>query len=106
MISDLRVQELKALLDQEADFQLLDVREIEEREICTITPDVHIPLSDLADELEKLDQNKKTIVYCRSGQRSLYASELLQNHGFKEVFNLRGGILAWAREIDPNCPTY
>jgi adenylyltransferase/sulfurtransferase len=65
-----------------------------------------IPLNQLARRWVELDPAMETVVFCRTGSRSGQAAELLRSAGFKQVKNLRGGINAWAREVDPSMPEY
>lgn len=94
-----------------SEYQLLDVREYWERSICNL-PGEHLPLGQILEgqaDFSKLgyDPNKPTYIYCKGGVRSLKAAEAMQAHyGFKQLKSLRGGILAWAAEIDPTMQTY
>lgn len=91
---------------------LLDVREPEEWAICRFHEAVTIPLGQLEarlDEIRALRRERPDVplvVHCRSGARSAKAVAQLQQHGLQEVYNLTGGILAWAREHDPSMPVY
>ena len=79
------------------DALVVDVREANELGSGKIPGAKHIPLSSFAKRISELDKfrDRKTIVYCRSGQRSQSACKQLKNHGFEEVANLKGGIVAW-----------
>lgn len=100
------VQELKQMLDSGIDFQLVDVRETYEHEIADIGGD-KIPMGQVQDAVDKFSKDKPVVIYCRSGARSGNVCGFLEgNHGFTNVFNLRGGILAWADQIDSNIPKY
>ena len=79
----------------EGSYTLLDVRQPSEYEEAHIPGAVFIPIPDLPESLDKLDTDKTTIVYCAIGGRSRTATKFLLNHGFKDVFNLSGGIKAW-----------
>ena len=106
MMKEVTVQELKKLMDSKADFQLIDVREPHEYDICNLNGEL-IPMSDIPTNVDKISKDKQVVLHCRSGKRS--GDMLLwleKNHGFKNLYNLKGGILAWAREIDPEFPTY
>ncbi len=85
---------------------LLDVREPHELEISALPGAVNIPLGTLAARLGDLDSAKDMVVFCKSGTRSARALELLASAGFKKVKNLKGGINAWAQEVDPTLPIY
>ncbi len=105
VIPHITVQELAKLLQQQAKFTLLDVRDPYEYEICNIQGKL-LPLAELPERLDELDKNLPMIVHCKAGPRSQRAAALLQDAGFLSVCYLTGGILAWAREIDPSLQTY
>jgi rhodanese-related sulfurtransferase len=98
--------ELKAWLDSGKPVQLLDVREPAEDAICRIEGAVLIPLGSLTDRLDEVDRTRTVVVHCRSGVRSARAVAFLRQAGFARTYNLRGGILAWARDVDPTLATY
>ncbi|MEM9324433.1 MAG: rhodanese-like domain-containing protein [Bacteroidota bacterium] len=105
-MKEITVQELKKLLDEGVDFQLIDVREPNEFEFANLQGEL-IPLSAVPDNVDKFSKDKQVVVHCRSGARSGNAIQYLeQNHGFDNLYNLKGGILAWADEIDPSVPKY
>jgi adenylyltransferase/sulfurtransferase len=105
-MKEINVQELKRMRDEGEDFQLIDVREPGEFEIANIGGEL-IPLADVVFATEKIARDKKVILHCRSGKRSANAIHVLeQRHGFDNLYNLEGGILAWAQEIDPSMPQY
>jgi molybdopterin/thiamine biosynthesis adenylyltransferase/rhodanese-related sulfurtransferase len=100
-------QELKERLERDGNLVLLDVREPEELEISEFPhPYKHIPLDDLMERVNELDQTAEIVVFCRDDQRSRHAAQLLRQVGFGRVKVLKGGINAWAREIDPSVPQY
>jgi len=84
----------------------LDVREPHELQISALPNAQNIPLGQLAARLSELDSAEDMILFCKSGARSARALELLVSAGFKKVKNLKGGINAWAKEIDSNLPIY
>jgi len=86
--------------------KLLDVREPHELQISAIPNAVNIPLGQLAARLSELDSADEMVIFCKSGSRSARGLELLASAGFKKVKNLKGGINAWAREVDTNLPLY
>jgi len=86
--------------------KLLDVREPHELEISKIPNAINIPLGQLAARLSELDSADEMVIFCKSGSRSARGLELLASAGFKKVKNLKGGINAWAREVDTNLPLY
>ncbi|MGH9962218.1 MAG: rhodanese-like domain-containing protein [Pyrinomonadaceae bacterium] len=85
---------------------LLDVREDWEYQICHIQGSRNYPVSQVPALLQELDPDARTVVICHHGVRSQHVAEFLERSGFTEVCNLEGGIDAWAREIDPQMPTY
>ena len=85
---------------------LLDVREPHELEISALPDAVNIPLGQLASRLAELNSADDMVVFCKGGTRSARALELLSSAGFKKVKNLKGGINAWAKEVDTNLPIY
>lgn len=100
------VQELKEMMDQKVDFQLIDVREPFEADICTLNG-ILIPLAEIPTRMNEIDKDKKVVIHCRSGARSGNAVSFLdQNYDFKNLYNLTGGILAWIDEIDPSMEKY
>lgn len=103
---EITVKELKARLDQDGkDLILIDVREPHELEISRIDRAQLIPKNDLPDRLKELDSTKDYVTICKTGVRSLDSAKLMKAAGFR-VKSVRGGINAWAREIDPSLPTY
>ncbi len=106
MVKGINVQELKNWIDTKKDFQLIDVRETYEYDICNLKGEL-VPLNTILNYREKISKDKPVVVQCRSGVRSANAIKVLQSQfGFDNLLNLEGGILAWAREIDPSMPTY
>jgi sulfur-carrier protein adenylyltransferase/sulfurtransferase len=100
---EISVTEVKKAM---ANYVLLDVREDDERAICKIEPSIHIPLAELPQRKNSLPKDKPIVCYCRSGNRSARAAQFLVEHGFTKVFNMTGGILNWADEIDPQMKKY
>lgn len=85
---------------------LLDVREQWEFDIVHLPGSVLIPLSQLPQRLGSLDAGRPVVVICHHGVRSRAAAKLLEQSGFAKVINLKGGIDAWAREINPDMAVY
>ena len=87
---------------------ILDVRKPREAEIASLGADQLIPVDELPDRLEELKATKddEIVIHCRSGARSAKATQLLLDHGYTDVKNLAGGILAWSEEIDSSVPQY
>ncbi len=103
---DITPAELANLIKDGASPCLLDVREPHELEISALAEAKLIPLGQLAGRLAELDSAQDLVVFCKGGTRSARALELLRSAGFRKARNLRGGINAWAKEIDPNLPIY
>ena len=102
----LSVKELKQMMDRGEEFQLIDVRESYEYEICNLGGEL-VPLKSIKENLDKVAKDRKVVVHCRSGKRSADAIKTLQETGgFNNLYNLEGGILAWAEEIDQSMPRY
>jgi adenylyltransferase/sulfurtransferase len=97
---------LKRWLEDGRDFLLLDVRNPEEFRICRIEGSELVPLPYLPGEVDRLDPRRETVVLCHTGIRSDHACHFLRQIGFERVLNLRGGIEAWALEVDPELPRY
>lgn len=105
-MKEVNVQELKAMMDKGDDFQLIDVREDFEYEMSNLGGTL-IPLGGILIEAEQIAKDKPVVVQCRSGKRSAAAiMQLEQQFGFTNLYNLQGGILAWAEEIDPSIQVY
>lgn len=86
--------------------KLLDVREPHELEISALPGAINIPLGELAVRLPELDSAEEMVVFCKRGSRSARAIEILASAGFKKLKNLKGGINAWAEEVDRSLPLY
>jgi adenylyltransferase/sulfurtransferase len=105
-LEEVSVHELEVALDQGDDATVLDVREPHEWDICHIEGAQLLPLSELPARMHELDPARPYFVHCKTGVRSAKAIGLLQQAGFTRLKNVRGGIKAWAEEIDPTMPTY
>ena len=88
------------------DFILLDVRNNNEVFLSKIDSSIHIPMHDIPSRINELDKNKEIIVQCKSGKRSATVCEFLLNNQFSDVKNLKGGIIAWSKEIDSSIIVY
>jgi sulfur-carrier protein adenylyltransferase/sulfurtransferase len=104
--SDITVEELKQRLDRHEDVFILDVRNLEEYQICRIAGSILIPLPALPQRHGELDRSREIIVHCKSGMRSQKAIQFLRQQGFSHLKNLTGGILAWAERIDRSMVKY
>lgn len=105
-MKEISVQELKEKIDNKEDFQLIDVRETFEYEVSNLDGE-NIPLGGILIEADKVSKDKPVIVQCRSGKRSAAAvMQLEAQYGYDNLYNLKGGILAWQEAFDPNMPVY
>lgn len=107
-IPEISVTELKERLDAGEVPVLVDVREYYEADIADL-PEVgqlRIPMAEIMQRMEEMDPESELVLYCRSGARSDRAVRTLMRHGYSRIFNLKGGILAWGREVDPDIPAY
>jgi adenylyltransferase/sulfurtransferase len=101
-------RELRARLDRGERLAIVDVREPHEWEIGNLAPlgARLIPLGQLAERMSELDTAAEIVLHCRSGARSAKALHQLRQAGFRKLWNLQGGILAWSDEVDPSLPKY
>ena len=104
-VPEITVGELKQKLDNSEDINVLDVREPHEYEVANIGVRL-IPLGELPQRLAELEQDDILAIHCKTGARSARAVKLLQDAGFQNVYNVKGGITAWSEEIDPSVPKY
>ena len=106
MVQEITVTQLKQWQEEEKDFQLVDVRKQFEWDIANLNADLII-LDTLPNNVDKISKDKPVVIHCRSGARSANAIRFLQEkHGYTNLYNLKGGILAWASEIDSSMATY
>ena len=104
--TDIQPGDVKKLIDAQADFVLIDVREPHEYQICKIPTAKLIPLGELPKRLAELDKGADIVMHCKMGGRSAKACDLLRQNGFSRVRNMTGGILAWSDKVDPSVPKY
>lgn len=104
-MNEITVLELKSKLDAGEDIQLIDVREENEYDFCNIGAE-HIPMGEIILKVDQISRDKPVVIHCKSGGRSGNVVNALTARGFHNVFNLQGGILAWAEKIDTSLPTY
>ncbi|UOR11869.1 rhodanese-like domain-containing protein [Halobacillus amylolyticus] len=98
-ILEISADELQKSLDNNTDVTIIDVREDEEVAQGVIPTAKHIPLGNIPEAVGNLDPDKEYVMVCRSGRRSMNASEYLKGNGFEHVKNLEGGMLAWNGEL-------
>lgn len=105
-MKEVTVLELKSKMDNKEKFQLIDVREPFEVEICEIGA-LNIPLAEVPGRLDEIRKDVPVIIHCRSGKRSANIISYLEaTFGYTNLHNLKGGILEYAQEIDPDMTTY
>jgi adenylyltransferase/sulfurtransferase len=104
--AEVTARDLKSEWDKNAELLVIDVREPHEYEIAHIDGAVLIPLAELPTRLGELDGHREIVTHCHHGARSLKALEILKAAGFSKVRSLRGGIDAWAVNVDPSLPRY
>lgn len=85
---------------------VLDVREPWEVDICALPNSINIPLATIPSRFSEIPEDRRVVALCHHGMRSLQATRWLRDRGLENVVNLRGGVDAWSREIDPSVPTY
>jgi len=105
-VKEVGAKELKQLMDSGNNLLILDVREPYEYDLCRIEGSKLIPLGELEERMGEIDKTADVVVYCHVGMRSARAVELLSTKGFGRVRNLKGGIRAWAEEVDHSVPVY
>ena len=105
-LKEITATELKGKLDRKENIQIIDVREPFEYSICNLGGEL-MPLEHLLDEPINIARDKEVIVHCHHGARSKKAiSKLMEKEGYTNLFNLKGGIHAWAKEVDISMETY
>ncbi|MEO5912417.1 MAG: rhodanese-like domain-containing protein [Pelobium sp.] len=105
-MKEISVLELKQWQEEGKDFQLIDVREPFEYEMSNLNGE-NIPLAGVLIEADKISKDKPVVMQCRSGARSAAAlNQLTQSLGYTNLYNLKGGILAWKAEMDPEMQVY
>ena len=104
-VKEITVQELKQKIDAKEDFQLIDVREKHEYDFVNLGAEL-IPLNTVLDNVEKFSRDKQVIIHCKGGVRSAKAIQALEEKGFINLYNLKGGIVAYAKEVDESLPVY
>ena len=104
-ITQLTPHELQTLLAEQPDTLLLDVREAEETALCALPRSLHIPMGELAARQHELP-DAPIAVYGHHGIRRQYCALYLADAGFAPLYNLKGGIDAWAHDLDKDMPRY
>lgn len=106
-MEEITATELKQRLDSGDDIQIIDVREQNEYDVARMPGTKLIPLGQVVNRMNEIDEGRETVVHCKGGVRSARAIEALTGAGFKgRLVNLKGGITAWSNEVDPSVPKY
>lgn len=106
MLTEITATELKQRLDRQEDLQVIDVREEHEFLICNLGG-VLIPLGEMPRQAHRIAIDRPVVVICHHGFRSAQAIHFLQQrHGYTHLLNLKGGIHAWATQVDPAMAVY
>ena len=107
-MQDIEPRQLKAWLDDASRERpvLLDVREPWEYDKARIEGSQLLPMREVPARLAEIDEGSEVVAICHHGGRSLQVGMFLEKQGFKRVHNLKGGIDAWSRTVDPSVPTY
>ena len=85
---------------------MIDVRENQELKISKIEESIHIPMNTIPDNLNHIPSTQPIIIMCKSGGRSAQVCQYLIDQGYSNIYNLKGGIINWALEIDPDMDIY
>lgn len=105
-MKEITVQELAAKISNKEDFQLIDVRQPFEADICSIGAQL-IPMGEIMDHIEEISKTKQVVIHCKSGARSGSVIQALEaKFEFNNLYNLKGGIFAWINEIDTSLSKY
>lgn len=105
-ITQCTAQHLQQRLQNGDDLLLLDVREPNEFAFAHIDGSVHIPLNQIPERVQELNKMQDIVVICHHGMRSQQACFFLEQYGFNQLYNLKGGIDAWSVSCDPSVPRY
>ena len=104
-MKEITPKELKKMLDEKSNIQLIDVREPHEIDIASIGGEL-IPMGEVMSNLDKISKDKQVVIYCRSGRRSGSIVQALEQQGYTNLYNLQGGILQYADEVDNTLAKY
>ena len=105
-VANIAPAELKHRLDDGEHIDVIDVRESWELSIMRLPFARHIRMIEILSRLSEIPRDCPVVFFCRTGSRSTRTVEILHLRGYDNIYNLEGGILAWAREIDPQLPQY
>ncbi len=99
-------EELRAWSDEGRKYALLDVRTPQECELAALQPAIRIPMNEIPSRLTEIPDGMPVVVLCHLGERSAYVAAFLAANGFPHVYNLGGGIDAYASRVDPSITRY
>ena len=105
-VYELTPTQLAEKLKSQPNTRLIDIREQDEWEYCHIDGAEWMPMQSVPSRLAELSQDDTLVLYCHHGSRSAFVLNFLHQKGYTDIAHLRGGIDAWARDIDPDMPTY
>lgn len=105
-ITQCTVKQLQERLQNGDTMLLLDVREPNEYAYAHIAGSIHIPLNQIPERIQELNNEQDIVVICHHGMRSQQACLFLEQYGFNQLYNLKGGIDAWSVSCDPTVPRY
>jgi rhodanese-related sulfurtransferase len=97
MLQDISIENYHQQFKEGSDFQLIDVREVEEYEEVRIPYAINIPMSEFQSRMDEIAEDKPVVLVCRTGNRSQMAGDYLSANGYGEVYNLLEGIVGWMR---------
>jgi len=106
--TEIDVDSVKKLIDDQADFLLIDCREPNEHKFCCIASAKLIPMNQTPERISELETHRDSpiVVHCHHGRRSLQVVQWLRSQGFHGAQSMAGGIEAWSQAVDPNVPRY
>ena len=103
-MNNITPKELKNWMNSSKEHQIIDIREPWEREVGNIDGSDHIVMNLLTTNLDQIRKDCNVVIYCRSGARSAAVARHLETQlGYRNIYNLEGGITAWSEQVDPNC---
>lgn len=106
MIKNLTPIDVKKLVATDANIKLIDVRELWEYQLTKLENSQHFPLSEFKNTFTELATDDTLLIYCHHGSRSQYVCNFLLKQGYKNLYNLEGGINAWQNQVQPELKTY
>ena len=103
---EISVTELSGRRERGDELVVLDVRDPDEIEIAALSGTLDIPMPEIPQRLGEIPRESEIVVLCHTGRRSAHVAQFLAQNGFARVANVRGGIDAWSREVDPTVTRY